>query len=110
MVKESKIFAFAWTAFIVSFLTACLFCFLRVGDDVQDNGGGADTVRNELVTAGGKLETQADAIRESIETAEEAERATSTILEIERGDAELIADCRGILEGVRSRGETESGN
>ena len=110
MVKESKIFAFAWTAFIVSFLIACLFCFLRVGDDVSDNGGGADTVRNELITAGGKLETQADAISGAIGTAETIERATGTILEIERGDAELLADCRGILERVRSRGETESGN
>ena len=109
MVKESKIFTIAWTAFIVSFFVACLFCFLR-GGDVSDNGGGTDTIRSELVTAGGKLETQADAIRESIGTAEEAERATGTILEIERGDAELLADCRGILERVRSRGETESGD
>ena len=110
MVKEPKICVYVWLLFIATVIVSFLYSCLCVGDEIYDNGGGADTVRNELVTAGRKLETQADAIRESIGAAEEAERATGTILEIERGDAELLADCRGILERVRSRGETESGD
>ena len=110
MVKEPKICVYVWLLFIATVIVSFLYSCLCVGDEIYDNGGGADTVRNELVTAGGKLTEQADAIRESIGTAETIERATGTILEIERGDAELLADCRGILERVRARGETKSGD
>lgn len=107
MVKEPKICVYVWLLFAVAVIVSVLYACL-CGRDVHDNGGGADAIRSELVTAGGKLTEQASTITDAIGTATEIERAAGEVLEIERGDAELLADCRRILEGVRSRGETEA--
>lgn len=108
MVKEPKICVYVWFLFAVAVIVSVLYACLCGGGDVPDNGGGADAIRSELVTAGGKLEEQESTINGAIGTATEIERTAGEVLEIERGDAELLADCRRILEGVRARGETEA--
>ena len=106
MVKSPKtlVVSFCIAAFLLALAIVLSSCCVR--QNVSDNGAGADAVRTELSTAGAELKEQASTITDAIEEAQEARGATESILETERGDAELIGECRGILEAVRARNET----
>lgn len=85
--------------------------------DVSNLRGEADTVRNELTNAGASQQREAEAIGraanaadQSAESIKSSQRAAENITAIERSDAKIIAESRGILERVRERGGTENQN
>lgn len=94
-------------------------CFLWIwyGFGVSDNGRGADSVRNELESAGEEQRSQAESldraeganrnaqqsIRESQQSAGRIEERNTEIQNLERSDAELIEQCQQILKGIRER-------
>ena len=106
MVKAPKTVIICFCACLILFVVAVLLSTCCVRKDVSDNGAGADAVRAELSTATGKLGEQAETITGAIGETQEIREATESILETERGDAELIGECRSILEAIRARAET----
>lgn len=83
--------------------------------DVSNLRGEADTVRTELTDAGESQRAEAAAIDRAAEAADRSaesikssQRAAENIQSIERTDAEIIAESRGILKRVRERGGTEN--
>lgn len=102
--KKYKVYCIFVCIFILSFVW---FIFAGRGD-VSDIGKRADTVRDELRRAdeeqrkqAGSLDRAESAIRDS------ADRA-GRIEENERRDAEIIRECKSILEKIRGRGEAEN--
>ena len=107
MVKSQKTVVLCFCAVAILFVVAIVLSAVRLcGNDVHDNGSGADAVRNELSTATGKLGEQTETITDAIGETQEIRGATESILATERGDAELIGECRSILASVRARAET----
>lgn len=110
----------AYFIFIVGgvILVAVIVWFVCAGrGDVSNLRGGADTVRTELTNAGESQQREAEAIDRAADAAErsaaaitDSQRAAETITTIERSDAEIIAESRGILKSVRERGGTENPN
>lgn len=109
--------------FILAFICAVIFCCTS-RDNVYDNGHGTDKVRDELTNAQASQRDEATAIREtkqsinrseaaitnSEERIESSEQTNREIADTERGDAEIIAECRNILKTVRARGGEEDSN
>lgn len=101
---------------LIVFILAFLWIWYGVG--VSDNGRGADSVRNELESAGEEQRSQAESldraeganrnaqqsIRESQQSAGRIEERNTEIQNLERSDAELIEQCQQILKGIRERG------
>ena len=106
MVKSQKTTFLCFCAFAFLFILAVVLSAYSVCQNVHDNGGGADAVRTELSAATGKLGEQAETITGAIGESQEIRGAIDAIIETERGDAELLSECRSILEAVRSRNET----
>ena len=106
MVKAPKTVIVCFCAVVALFVVAIVLSTCCVRQDVSDNGAGADAIRNELSTAGAELKEQASTITDAIGATQEARGATESILATERGDAELIGECRSILEAIRARAET----
>ena len=107
MVKSQKTVVLCFCAVAILFVIAVVLSAMRLcGNDVHDNGNGADAIRNELSTAGAELKEQASTITDAIGETQEIRGVTESILETERGDAELIGECQSILEAVRARAET----
>ena len=84
-------------------------------NDVHDIRERADTVRNELADAeksqrdeAAALDQATDATDRSQQAVRDSQRTAGRIEEIERSDAEIIGDCKSILESVRSRSETKN--
>ena len=107
--------------FILAFICAVLFCCTS-RNNVSDNGHGADKVRDELTNAQAAQREEASVIDEtkqsinrsetaitnSEERIESSEQTNREIADTERGDAEIIAECRNILKTVRARGGEEN--
>lgn len=110
----------AYFIFIVGgvILVAVIVWFVCAGrGDVSNLRGGADTVRTELTDAGESQRAEAAAIDRAADAADrsstaitDSQRTAETIQKLERTDAEIITESRGILERVRERGGTENQN
>ena len=73
--------------------------------DVSNIGKRTDTARDELRRADEEQRDQAGSLdRAASEIRESAERA-NRVEEAERRDAEIIRECKSILERIRGRGE-----
>ena len=108
--SKENVFWSAVLGLVIGACAAAVMWLTGFRQNVPSDGSGIDSARAELADAFGTLEEQASTLGGAVETAASIERAAETIASTERGDAELLADCRGILERVRSRGETESGD
>ena len=106
MVKAPKTVIICFCACLILFAIAILLSTCSVRQNVHDDGAGADAIRTELTDAGTELKEQASTITDAIGETQEIRGATESILETERGDAELLSKCRSILEAVRARNET----
>ena len=73
--------------------------------DVSDIGKRADTVRDELRRAGEEQREQAGSLNRAEEAVRNSRDRTGRIEENERRDAEIIRECKSILERIRGRGE-----
>ena len=106
--------------FLISFLISVAFmCTSR--NNVYDNGYGADKVRDELTNAQAAQREEASVISEakqsinrskaavtnSEERIERSEQTNREIANVERSDAEIIAESQSILARVRERTATE---
>lgn len=85
--------------------------------DVSNLQNGADEIRTELTNAGESQQREAEAIDRAADAAErsaaaitDSQRAAENITAIERTDAKIITESRGILKSVRERGGTENQN
>ena len=107
MVKAPKTVVLCFCTVAILFVIAIVLSTCSVRQNVHDNGSGADAIRTELSTAGAELKEQASTITDAIGATQEAREATESILETEREDEAIIAECRGILAEIRRRGETE---
>lgn len=84
-------------------------------NDVSDIGDRADTVRNELESAGEEQRDQAAALDRAEEAADRSQSAirdgeerADRIQELERSDAEIITESQSIIAAVRARGKAEN--
>ena len=96
-------------------VVACCWFAFSGRNDVSDIGQRADTTRNELETAGKEQRDQAAALDRATDAADRSQQAvrdsqetTDRVQDIERSDAEIIRDCKSIIETVRARGKTEN--
>lgn len=94
--EKFKSFLFAMVMFALGF--ALCYCMLGRAD-VQNNGPGINTVRNELSNAQNQQQQATERITESINTTERIQSITTT-------DTDLIRQCQQILSGVRQRGKS----
>ena len=83
--------------------------------DIHDNGQGVSKVRTELRNIETTqreekrtIERTERAITRGKERVDESERTNKDITEIERKDAEIIAECQSILKRVRERNKSEN--
>lgn len=83
--------------------------------DVSNLRNGADAIRTELTDAGESQRAEAAAIDRAAEAADRSaesikssQRTAENITAIERSDAKIITESRGILKSVRERGGTEN--
>lgn len=106
MVKSQKTVVVCFCAVAILFAIAIVLSTCGVRQNVHDNGAGTDATRNELSTAGTELKEQASTITDAIGETQEIRGAIDAITETERGDAELIGECRSILASIRARAET----
>lgn len=106
MVKSQKTVVVCFCACLILFAVAILLSTYCVRQNVPDNGDGTGAIRNELTDAGGKLKEQASTITDAIGESQEIRGAIDAVIKTEREDAELIGECRSILERVRARNET----
>ena len=97
------------------FVVASCWFWLAGRNDVSDIGQRADTVGEQLESAQQEQRDQAaaldratDATDRSQQAVRDSQRTAGRIEEIERSDAEIIGDCKSILESVRSRSETKN--
>lgn len=95
-------------------LASCWY-FLAGRNDVSDIGDRADTVRSELESAGEEQRDQAAALDRAENAADRSQSAirdsaerADRVQELERSDAEIIRECKSILEAIRGRGEAEN--
>lgn len=113
--KKQTYYMFAIGTIIVVAVILWFACAGR--GDVSNLRGGADTVRAELTDAGESQRAEAAAIDRAAEAADRSaesikssQRAAENITAIERSDAKIITESRGILKRVRERGGTENQN
>ena len=107
MVKSQKTVVLCFCAVAILFIIAIVLSAVRLcGNDVHNNGAGADDVRTELTDVRGTLEEQGRILEESQEAITNSERATDELTRIESDDARIIDECRSILEAIRKRNET----
>ena len=83
--------------------------------NAHDNGHGINAVRNELgnIKTAQQEETRviddtARAITRGKQAVDESTRTNKEIADVERADAEIIAECQSILARVRERTATEN--
>lgn len=110
----------AYYMFIIGgiILVAVIGWFVCAGrGDVSNLRNGADAIRTELTDAGesqraeaAAIDRAADAADRSAESIKSSQRAAENITAIERSDAKIITESRGILERVRERGGTKNQN
>ena len=92
---------------IVGVIILCISAwFASAGrNDVSDIRDRADTVRNELRRADEEQRDQAGSLDRAAEAVRNSADRAGRIEENERRDAEIIRECKSILERVRGRGE-----
>lgn len=88
----------------VLLVASCWFYFAGRGD-VSDIGKRADTARDELRRADEEQRDQAGSLDRAAEAVRNSADRAGRIEENERRDAEIIRECKSILERVRGRGE-----
>mgnify|MGYP007080847302 CR=1 FL=1 len=94
----------------IVFSAVLLFC-LSVGsasqaeEMYQDIGKRADTARDELRRAGEEQREQAGSLDRAEEAVRNSRDRADRVEENERRDAEIIRECKSILERIRGRGE-----
>ena len=107
MVKSQKTVVLCFCAVAILFVIAVVLSAVRLcGNDVHDNGAGADAVRNELSDARGALEEQGRILSDAQSAVADSERAADEIERIAKDDARIIDECRSILASIRARAET----
>lgn len=110
----------AYYMFIIGgiILIAVIIWFICAGrNDVSNLRHGSDEIRTELANAGESQQRASEATERAAEAAErsstaitDSQRTAETIQKLERTDAEIITESRGILERVQERGGTENQN
>ncbi len=113
--KKQAYYMFAIGTIII---VAVILWFVCAGrGDVSNLRNGADAIRTELTDAGESQRAEAAAIDRAADAADrsstaitDSQRTAETIQKLERTDAEIITESRGILERVRERGGTENQN
>lgn len=88
-------------------LSLCWFC-LAGRNDVSNIGKRTDTVRDELRRADEEQRDQAGSLNRAAEAVRNSADRAGRIQENERRDAEIIRECKSILERIRGRGEKEN--
>ena len=91
--------------FVCILLLACVWFCLAGRNDVSNIGKRADDVRDELRQAREEQREQAESLDRAEEGIRNSEERADRIEEAERGDAEIIRECKSILERIRGRGE-----
>ena len=86
-------------------LLACGWFYFAGRNDVSNIGKRTDTVRDELRRADEEQRDQAGSLDRAEEAVRNSVDRASRIEENERRDAEIIRECKSILERVRGRGE-----
>lgn len=87
-------------------LILSLFWFGLAGrNDVSNIGKRADTVRSGLESAREEQREQAGSLDRAETAVRNSEDRAGRIEENERRDAEIIRECKSILERIRGRGE-----
>ena len=86
-------------------ILACVWFGLAGRGDVSNISKRADSVRNELRQAGDEQREQAGSLDRAEEAVRDSAERADRIEESERRDAEIIRECKSILEGIRGRGE-----
>lgn len=79
--------------------------YLAGRGDVSDIGKRADTARDELRRADEEQRDQAGSLDRAAEAVRNSADRAGRIEENERRDAEIIRECKSILERIRGRGE-----
>lgn len=84
-------------------------------NDVSDIGKRADDTRAGFESAGEEQRDQAAALDRAENAADRSQSAirgsaerADRVQELERSDAEIISECKSILEAIRGRGEAEN--
>lgn len=97
----------------VLLVASCWFYFAGRGD-VSDIGKRADETRSELESAREEQRDQAAALDRAENAADrsqsairDSEERTDRVQELERSDAEIIAESQSILNRVRERGTAQ---
>ena len=85
-------------------LASCWFYFAGRGD-VSDIGKRADDTRAGLESADEEQRDQAGSLDRAAEAVRNSADRAGRIEENERRDAEIIRECKSILERIRGRGE-----
>lgn len=74
-------------------------------NDVSDIGKRADSVRDGLESAAEEQREQAESLSRAEDAVRDSAERADRIEESERRDAEIIRECKSILERIRGRGE-----
>lgn len=92
---------------IVGVIILCISAwFASAGrNDVSDIRDRADNVRDELRRADEEQRDQAGSLDRAAEAVRNSADRAGRIQENERRDAEIIRECKSILERIRGRGE-----
>ena len=99
--KKYKVYCIFGGILLLSLVWFCL----AGRNDVSDIRKRADDVRDELRQAGEEQREQAGSLDRAEEGIRNSEERADRIEEAERGDAEIIRECKSILERIRGRGE-----
>lgn len=90
------------------FLVAFGWFYFAGRGDVSNIGKRTDTVRDELRRADEEQRDQAGSLDRAEEAVRNSADRAGRIEENERRDAEIIRECKSILERVRGRGQKEN--
>lgn len=82
--------------------------YLAGRNDVSDIGKRADDTRARLESAREEQREQAGSLDRAAEAVRDSRERTDRIEENELRDAEIIRECKSILEAVRGRGKKEN--
>ena len=86
-------------------LVASCWFYLAGRNDVSDIGKRADDTRARLESAREEQREQAGSLDRAAEAVRDSRERTDRIEENELRDAEIIRECKSILERIRGRGE-----
>ena len=76
--------------------------------DISNNGNGAQPISNELGQAGTNISNAKDGIDAAQGTAHSIGQSVDYIQGTTHTSAEIIAECKRIIETVRNRGKTDT--